>query len=67
MILEAEKELNEFTGQWYVRMQLMRKTLWQKTMAICEAREKAKLDKAAEIKVPYVPEFKINGIQGVLW
>ena len=67
VILEAEKELNEFTGQWYVRLQLMRKTLWQKTMAICEAREKEKLDKAAEMKIPYVPEFKINGIQGVLW
>ena len=67
VIMEATKELNEFTGKWYVRLQLMKKALWKKTMVICEAREKVKLEQAQENNIPFVPEYKINGVQGVLW
>lgn len=60
--MEAAKELNEFTGKWYIRLQLMQKKLWQKTMAIFEAREKRKLEQAQDNLIPYAPEFKINGM-----
>lgn len=58
---------NDVTGQWYIKLQLMRKTLWQKTMAIFEAKEKAVTEAADRWMVPRVPVYKINGIQGVLW
>ena len=67
VIMDTKREYNDVTGQWYIKLQLMRKSLWQKTMAIFEAKEKAVTDAADRWMVPHVPEYKINGIQGVLW
>lgn len=67
VIIEAQREWNQVTGRWYIHMQLMRKKLWQRNMAICEAAEKSKIKEAEQLILPYMPEYKINGIQGVLW
>ena len=67
VIMDTKREYNDVTGQWYIKLQLMRKSLWQKTMAIFEAKEKAITDAADRWMAPHVPEYKINGIQGVLW
>ena len=67
VIMDTKREYNDVTGRWYIKLQLMRKSLWQKTMAIFEAKEKAVTDATDRWMVPHVPEYKINGIQGVLW
>ena len=67
IILDATKELNDVTGQWYIRLQLIRKTLYQRTMAILDARTKREIEVAEELRIPYDRDYKINGIQGALW
>lgn len=67
VIMKTHREYNDVTGQWYIKLQLMRKQLWQKTMAIFEAKELAKEKKAEKFMIPHAPEYKITGIQGVLW
>lgn len=66
VITESATELNEVTGQWYIRLQLMRQKLYIQTMAICKAAEATDLNKA-EQEIQYIPELKLNGIQGDLW
>lgn len=67
IILDATKELNDVTGQWYIRLQLIRKTLYQRTMAILDARAGIASEGAEGLKLSYDRGYKINGIQGALW
>lgn len=67
IILDATKELNDVTGQWYIRLQLIRKTLYKKTMAILDAGTKAEIEVAEKLRIPYDRDYKINRIQGALW
>lgn len=64
---EIKVQTNQLTGQDYIRMQLMRKSVWRRSMSILDDEEMKRLETTDRYLLPQVPDYKISGIQGVLW
>ena len=66
VVTDLRREYNEFTGKFYISLQLMRKNIWLKAMSLFSEQEMRELEAAEEYILPQNPEYRIRGVQGVL-
>ena len=66
-VTELRREYNEFSGQCYIRMELMRKRIWLRAHSIFTEQQLTELDKADGYILPRRRKKDEDRIQGVLW
>ncbi|MBR4908817.1 MAG: hypothetical protein IKZ43_07390 [Acidaminococcaceae bacterium] len=67
VVTELKREYNEFTGKFYISLQLMRKNVYMRSMSIFGQKELTELEAADRYVPPIIPEYRITGTQGRLW
>ena len=67
VVTELKREYNEYSGQFYIRMELMRKRIWLRAHSIFSEQQLAELNWADEYLLPRRRKKTKDELQGVLW
>ena len=67
VVTDMRREYNEFTGKFYISLQLMRKNVYMRSMSLFSEKQMTELEAAERFVPPIIPEYRINGTQGRLW